>query len=115
MQTDCTAPPRKFSLFGLEYGGECYCGNTLSQGAFPEIFPSSCSIPCAGNTGEMCGGQNRLSLYGADPASPAATPRPYPGYPEVKVTAYADVGCYTEVRIFFGYLGIYPPLGLKVR
>jgi hypothetical protein len=58
----------------------------------------------------MCGGQNRLSLYGADPAPPAVTPRPYPGYPAVKVTAYAEVGCYTEVRIFLWdtYLHTHP-------
>lgn len=42
------------ALFGLEYGGECYCGSELDSGSgmAPE---EDCGVPCSGPT-QMCGG-----------------------------------------------------------
>lgn len=41
--TACTA--LNYTLFGLEYGTECYCGNALSPGAFPAFGPSDWYLP----------------------------------------------------------------------
>ncbi|KAK0704571.1 WSC domain-containing protein [Lasiosphaeris hirsuta] len=83
-----------FSLYGLEYGSECYCGNSLSAGSF-QSFATDCTSPCAGSPAETCGGSRRLSLFGKSPVAPAISPIPYPGD---RVHAYRPVGsgCYTE-------------------
>jgi glucan 1,3-beta-glucosidase len=53
-----------YILAGLEYADECYCGNSLANGA--TIAPdgnAQCNMKCAGNAGETCGGSNRLDIY----------------------------------------------------
>jgi len=52
-----------YKLAGVEYGGECYCGNTLSNGA--TSASSGCNILCNGNQTEYCGGGNKLNIYGS--------------------------------------------------
>jgi len=79
-----------FDIWGVEYGGECYCGNSLAQGSFP-AFTTDCAMPCPGDTTEVCGGPNRLSLYGTSATAPAVTPEPHDPVTE---TQYA--GCWTE-------------------
>ncbi|KAH7126789.1 hypothetical protein B0J11DRAFT_526490 [Dendryphion nanum] len=64
---------------GLEYAGECYCGNTLATGAKLEDA-SGCNMVCNGNATEYCGGSNRLNLY---------TSRQAP-------ITWNPLGCYTD-------------------
>ncbi|KAF2729419.1 WSC-domain-containing protein [Polyplosphaeria fusca] len=52
-----------FSYAGLEYAGECFCGNTLNNGATP--FAGGCGMLCKGDNTEFCGGPDRLNLYAA--------------------------------------------------
>ena len=40
---------------GLEYGGECWCDNTLNSGALPTNI-TDCSMTCNANSTEYCGG-----------------------------------------------------------
>lgn len=87
--SDCLAGG--FTLFGVEYGGECYCGTGLSDGAVP-TFESDCNVPCAGSSAEWCGGGGRLNLYGQS-SEPPSIPIPG-GLPPVTHIAYQ--GCYTE-------------------
>ncbi|KAK0624079.1 WSC domain-containing protein [Immersiella caudata] len=92
-KTFCTTAPNSFSLWGTEYGGECFCGNSLSQGSFG-TFANECSTPCNGTTtNEKCGGGNRLSLYGSSPTPPTVT---YNSYPAPAVSTIASVSCYEE-------------------
>jgi hypothetical protein len=51
-----------YEYFGTEYGRECYCGNGFAEGSV-EAPGSECSMPCAGDGGELCGNGNRLSVY----------------------------------------------------
>ena len=54
---------------GVEYGQECWCGNTLSlsgsAGATSgtNVSDSECSFLCPGNSTEYCGAGVRMSLY----------------------------------------------------
>lgn len=49
---------------GVEYGGECYCGNSFSNGGGPAPDGSAgCNMACAGNAQETCGGANRLNVF----------------------------------------------------
>ncbi|KAK3336500.1 glyoxal oxidase-like protein [Cercophora scortea] len=50
-----------YILAGVEYAGECYCGNTIANGGLPAS--SGCNMLCNGNSSEICGGGNRLNVY----------------------------------------------------
>ncbi|KAK4182642.1 hypothetical protein QBC35DRAFT_478891 [Podospora australis] len=80
-----------FSLFGLEYGGECYCSDSLEVGSFP-TFETDCNMACVGDNTKICGGSNRISLYGNETTPPVHTPYSHPD-----VTAFQSEGCWTEV------------------
>lgn len=48
--------------FWLSQNRECYCGSTIAPASGP-VPLTDCNIVCAGNTSELCGGANRLTLY----------------------------------------------------
>jgi hypothetical protein len=54
-----------YLMFGIEYGGECWCGNAIATGN--SIAPNQdaeCSMTCPGDQTELaCGAANRLSTY----------------------------------------------------
>lgn len=53
-----------YTLAGMEYSGECYCGNSFSNGGGPAPDGlTGCNMPCNGNSSEYCGGSNRLNVY----------------------------------------------------
>lgn len=51
-----------FKVAGLEYSEECFCGNALNNAA-SKTSESDCNMPCAGDSNQMCGAGNRLSIY----------------------------------------------------
>ncbi|GKT83176.1 WSC domain-containing protein [Colletotrichum tofieldiae] len=59
----CTAAcaSANFILAGIEYSGECYCGNSFANGGAPAV--DGCNMICNGNSSEYCGGPNRLNVY----------------------------------------------------
>lgn len=59
---------------GVEYAGECYCGNAFSNGGgpAPDGF-SGCNMLCNGNSSEYCGGPNRLDMYSFNGAGTGTT------------------------------------------
>ncbi|KAK3997188.1 WSC domain-containing protein, partial [Cladorrhinum sp. PSN332] len=70
-----------FKYFGVEYGRECYCGNTLDECSI-EADDWECSFACPGDSAQNCGAGDRLDLY-----VKADTPTP---------TTYGYRGCYAE-------------------
>lgn len=52
-----------FKYAAVEYGRECYCGNTFVNGAGLDKYSSQCSMKCAGNKKQLCGGPNALMVY----------------------------------------------------
>lgn len=52
----------KFGFAALEYGRECWCGNTLNLGSVL-VDDEACSTPCSSNASDTCGGVLRLDLY----------------------------------------------------
>ncbi|KAF0327419.1 hypothetical protein K4K61_005780 [Colletotrichum sp. SAR11_59] len=48
------------TYFGLEFGKECFCGTGEPANAADE---SQCYYKCTGNSGELCGAPDRLSVY----------------------------------------------------
>ncbi|KAF7536340.1 hypothetical protein G7054_g4595 [Neopestalotiopsis clavispora] len=67
---NCTAACKKagFILAGTEYGGECYCGNTIANNA--TLATDGCVKLCNANQTEVCGGANRLNIYDFNMAYP---------------------------------------------
>lgn len=56
-----------YSLFGLEWSGECYCGNTLQAGSVLSPIEQCQTNVCDGDDTEYCGGSSRLGLYYCPP------------------------------------------------
>lgn len=65
----CAAFCGSYAYFGVEYGDECYCGNTLGTGSVIAAN-TDCSMLCPGNQLELCGAGNRLSLYMSNTTAP---------------------------------------------
>ncbi|KAM0548193.1 hypothetical protein ACHAPJ_009991 [Fusarium lateritium] len=62
-----------FVYAGVEYGGECYCGNSFSDGSVPAPL-TDCGMTCNGNSSEYCGGPNRLNVYQLNAAYSSSLP-----------------------------------------
>ena len=85
-----------FSLAGLQYGVECFCGNTKPP-ASKELGEDKCDMPCPGEEGESCGGYLTMDVFqtGLKPLVPSKLGRgPWPitgneenvdGQPPVKI------------------------------
>ena len=52
-----------YSVAGMEYSTQCFCGNAIYSGGALAPQDSDCNMPCGGNAKEMCGAGNRLSIY----------------------------------------------------
>lgn len=59
-----------YSYAGLQFGGQCWAGNTLG---YTQVADSSCNMACTANTYESCGGSYLNSIYSTSgmPASVA--------------------------------------------
>lgn len=61
----CATYCASFQLFGLEYGAECYCGDQLEATGALADDESECWYTCSGDKEELCGAENRMSVYEA--------------------------------------------------
>lgn len=93
-----------YTLAGVEYGQECHCGNSFDNGGGPAPDGSAgCSMACNGDSTEICGGSQRLSMYGyinangtiSTTVSASATPTPIPT-PANLPTGWSYSGCYID-------------------
>ncbi|KAI9279502.1 pectate lyase superfamily protein-domain-containing protein [Umbelopsis sp. AD052] len=57
-EADCAA--NSYIYAGVEYGNECWCGNTMPPTSAPA---SDCNMPCKGNAAETCGAGSRFNVY----------------------------------------------------
>ncbi|OBZ65507.1 putative fungistatic metabolite [Grifola frondosa] len=71
-----TCASQGFSMAGMEYGRECYCGNTFANGGGAALAASSCNFPCAADKANTCGGNWALSLYKQGSVDIAQLPAP---------------------------------------
>lgn len=68
----CLSRCWNYKYAGVEYGQECWCGNSLNTvgdaGATPSsnLTDSKCGFKCPGNASEFCGAGGALNLYWFD-------------------------------------------------
>lgn len=102
----------KYNLAGVEYSQECYCDNAFKNGGGPAPDgDAQCNMACNGNSGEKCGGPNRLNVfsYAGGPTSSVAsttatptvtaTPGPSttaPGSAQGLPVGWSYRGCYVD-------------------
>ncbi|KIP07197.1 hypothetical protein PHLGIDRAFT_513029 [Phlebiopsis gigantea 11061_1 CR5-6] len=55
---------QNFTLAAMEFSVQCFCGNTLIEGAVL-ASEADCDMGCGANATEACGGPNRMSVYTA--------------------------------------------------
>lgn len=109
----CAAFCKNWQYFGVEYASECYCASSIQSGSTNSS--TACTMPCAGNSGEICGGSNAINVY-AQPASnlttTTATPTPTSTSTSTSTTStasatptvfapavigtYISMGCYSD-------------------
>ena len=60
---DCTQTARLggWQYAGVEFGYQCFVGNQLHQNSMSN--PTDCNQACSGNSAEVCGAGNRISVY----------------------------------------------------
>jgi hypothetical protein len=56
----CVAAAKAYAFAGVQYGGECWAGNSPGATTAAE---TSCNMPCTANTKEKCGGTWFNSVY----------------------------------------------------
>ncbi|KAI9812048.1 MAG: hypothetical protein M1827_004941 [Pycnora praestabilis] len=52
-----------YSVAGMEYSTQCYCGNSIINEGVLATLDTDCNTECGGNANEECGGSNRMSIY----------------------------------------------------
>ena len=57
-----TCREKGYLFSGLESGIECHCGNEPADN-FKWAWYGKCNDRCAGNSNQICGGSNAMSLY----------------------------------------------------
>jgi hypothetical protein len=92
-----------YRLFGVEYGQQCYCGDSLNAGSVFTTNQDDCSTKCPGNSAQYCGSGKRLNVYsfvpgsGFDPITGFSTKYPEPlTVGNASVGVWKHTGCYTE-------------------
>ena len=56
-----------FKVAGLMNGTQCLCGNALNGASAVSIVDSACRIACPSHADEVCGAEQRLSVYSSGP------------------------------------------------
>jgi hypothetical protein len=89
MCTD-TCVSKGYTIAGLEFGSQCYCGKQLKAGT-TKVIENSCTTACSGNSTEICGNNNRLSVFSNGTPyilAPASSPD--------TVGNFSYTNCYTD-------------------
>ena len=109
-----------YSISGLELRNQCYCSNALYYGSTLSQSDFDCNMTCSGNVTEICGGNNRLSVYSnrtLTTYSPAPTSKPTTAAPatasssttpifrpQVPVATIAAIGAVTGLSILIALI-----------
>ncbi|MCJ1352419.1 MAG: hypothetical protein MMC33_002403 [Icmadophila ericetorum] len=79
-----TCKGNDFRYAGLEYYGQCYCGDSVSGS---QVDDGQCTYACSGNSSETCGGSSLIDVY----MDPTFNPSDHS-----TTSDYVSQGCYSE-------------------
>ena len=65
-----------YKVAGLEYGSQCFCGNSIVNGGVLATSDSDCNVACSGAANEKCGAGNRMSIYATGTLVVSGAPGP---------------------------------------
>ncbi|KAF2873914.1 hypothetical protein BDV95DRAFT_593207 [Massariosphaeria phaeospora] len=85
----CAAFCDGFQFFGVEYGSECYCSDSIRDS--PEVEEkddSECTMPCTGDPTQACGGPSRITVF--------KSLKPFTGRSNPVISGYDYAGCFTD-------------------
>jgi hypothetical protein len=89
----------RWRFAGLEYGRECWCGNTLGAIGSVPVAVDQCNMPCADNATETCGAGLRLNIYQPDePPKPVIKAVVLSGAGD-EAASWGFAGCFTEATV----------------
>lgn len=92
-----------FTISGVEYGVECWCGNLMSSSAVNQTSEAPCNMACSGNANENCGAGNFMNVYSnqveLQPVQLAT------------VGSFRSLGCYNDTSNSRVLQGAQPALG----
>ncbi|KAL5118335.1 hypothetical protein ACEQ8H_003684 [Pleosporales sp. CAS-2024a] len=94
--TKCAAAG--YSIAGMEYSTQCFCDDYLRMGASLASSDSECNMACGGDSSQVCGAGNRLSIW-SNQTTLQILQRPS----VQNVTGWTYQGCITEAsngRVF---------------
>lgn len=104
----CAEMCKNYTLFGLEYGTQCLCGNEITPGRAIPSTNNDCQLPCSGDASQFCGGVGSIYVYQSLPPPP---PPPAGLFSNISFT---PGGCLAEgpdgARALNGYLRSYPSM-----
>ncbi|CAM9310804.1 unnamed protein product [Pylaiella littoralis] len=63
--TACSEACSGFPYYGTQYSSECWCGRDGAEAVFTANGESLCDYICSGDSSEICGGYNAMSVYSA--------------------------------------------------
>jgi hypothetical protein len=52
-----------YTIAGLEYSTQCFCDTAIHNGGALATNQADCNDPCGGDSSQICGGGDRVSLY----------------------------------------------------
>lgn len=92
-------------------GSECYCANTLAS---TPTSSSACSMPCSGNSAQVCGGSYAINVYriGSSSSSSLSTGSPTTTVTSTPTSSVTPTSTYTSTST--SSPGTPPPSGKVV-
>ena len=63
-----------YSIAGMEYSTQCFCGNDIIQGGNLASSDNQCAMTCSGDNSEICGGPSLMSIFSIGKPSILAPP-----------------------------------------
>jgi hypothetical protein len=82
-----------YQYAGVEYANECYCDSQIAASAESS---SACTMACAGNSTEICGGSNAINIYNSTTPASTGTGGPAKGVNATEILPFTYQGCYTD-------------------
>lgn len=83
-----------YTVAGLEYSTQCSCGDFIAAGGTLAPADTDCNMACGGNSKEMCGAGNRMSLYAIGTVASYGPPAPQKtGLPSTNGGGFQYMGC----------------------